>query len=71
MELDVLAGMRDTLARWRPQVVVELHAGVSRERVLNLLNEAGYSAQAVAIDPSDGEGPARLLDDRSYAFNPA
>jgi FkbM family methyltransferase len=70
MELDVLAGMRDTLVRWRPKVVVELHAGVNRERVLNLLHQAGYSGEAVAIDPSDGEGPARLLDDRSYAFNP-
>ena len=71
MELDVLDGMRETLRRWRPRVVIELHSGVSRERILGLLNEAGYSREAVAIDPADGEGPARLLDDRSYAFNPA
>ncbi|MGH9257343.1 MAG: FkbM family methyltransferase [Vicinamibacterales bacterium] len=71
MELDVLDGMRDTLRRWRPRIVIELHTGVSRERILGFLNEVGYSGQAVAIDPADGEDPARLLDDRSYAFVPA
>ena len=71
MELDVLSGMRDTLRQWRPLVVLELHTGVSRQRILDLLNEAGYSGQAIAIDPADGGGPTRLLDDRSYAFNPA
>ena len=71
MEIDVLEGMRDTLRRLRPRVVIELHTGVNRQQVLALLNDAGYSSVAVAIDPADGEGPARLLDDRSYAFNPA
>jgi Methyltransferase FkbM domain len=69
MELEVLDGMRDALRHWRPRVVVELHAGVSRERVLRLLSDAGYSGQATAIDPA--ENASRLLDDRSYAFNPA
>jgi FkbM family methyltransferase len=71
MELEALEGMRDALRHWRPRVVVELHAGVSRERVLRLLNEAGYSGEATAIDSADGESASRLLDDRSYAFNPA
>lgn len=70
-ELDVLDGMRETLKLWRPRLVIELHSGVSRERVLGLLNDVGYSGVAVAIDRREGEGPARLLDDRSYAFNPA
>jgi FkbM family methyltransferase len=71
MELDVLDGMRDALRHWRPRVVVELHAGVSRERVLRLLSDAGYSVEATAIDPGHGESASGLLDDRSYAFNPA
>jgi FkbM family methyltransferase len=71
MELEVLDGMRDALRRWRPRVVVELHAGVSRERVLRLLSDAGYSGEAIAIDPADTAGAAHLLDDRSYAFTPA
>lgn len=68
MELETLAGMRETLARWRPPIVVELHAGVSRERVLTLLRELGYSDRAVPIEPERGEQAPRFLDDRSYAF---
>jgi len=71
MELEVLDGMRDALRHWRPRVVIELHAGVSRERVVRLLSDAGYSGEASAIDPAEGESTSRLLDDRSYAFNPA
>jgi hypothetical protein len=44
---------------------------VSRERVLRLLSDAGYSGEATAIDPAQGESASGLLDDRSYAFNPA
>jgi FkbM family methyltransferase len=71
MELEALHGMRDALTRWRPRVVVELHAGVSRERVLALLREAGYSSDAVAIEPVRGEQTPLFLDDHSYAFHPA
>jgi FkbM family methyltransferase len=70
MELDVLEGMRDALQQWKPRVVIELHTGVSRERVIHLLSDVGYSGEAAAIDPTDGVGSARLLDDHSYAFNP-
>jgi len=71
MELEVLSGMADTLARWRPRVVVELHAGVSRDRVLAVMRAAGYSAHATAVDPAHGEDAPLFLDDRSYAFDPA
>jgi FkbM family methyltransferase len=71
MELETLAGMRDALKRWRPRVVVELHSGVSRERVLALLREAGYSTDAAAIEPVRGEDQPGFLDNRSYAFDPA
>lgn len=69
MEIETLSGMREALTRWRPRLVVELHAGVSRERVLALLREAGYSSDAVAIEPVRGEQTPRFLDDRSYAFH--
>jgi FkbM family methyltransferase len=68
MELEALDGMRDTLARWRPHVVIELHAGVSRERVLSLLGALGYSTAAEPIEPAHGERTPLFLDDRSYAF---
>lgn len=71
MEIEALHGMREALKRWRPRVVIELHAGVSREDVLQLLGDAGYSRNAVAIDAGDGDRAVRLLDDHSYAFHPA
>ena len=70
MELETLAGMRDTLKKWRPRLVVELHTGVSRERVLALLGELGYSSDAVPIEPANGELAPLFLDNQSYAFDP-
>lgn len=68
MEIETLNGMRDALMRWHPRIVLELHAGVSRERVLSLLESLGYSRDAVPVDPLPDEGPPRFADDRSYAF---
>ena len=70
MELEALEGMRDTLLRWRPRVVAELHAGVNRERVLELLGSLGYTGNAVPVEPAPGELTPLFLDDRSYVFNP-
>jgi FkbM family methyltransferase len=70
MELDTLGGMRDALVRWRPRIVLELHAGVSREAVLSLLRELGYSSEAVAIEPVRGERTPQFLDNHSYVFHP-
>ena len=71
MELETLDGMRDVLARWRPRIVLELHAGVSRDAVLSLLRELGYSSEALAIEPVRGERTPQFLDNHSYAFHPA
>jgi FkbM family methyltransferase len=71
MELETLGGMRESLARWRPRLVLELHAGVSRDAVLSLLRELGYSSDAVAIEPARGERAPQFLDNHSYAFHPA
>ena len=70
MELETLEGMRGALQRWRPRVVVELHAGVSRERVLGLLRDLGYSTDAVPVEPARGERTPLFLDNRSYIFDP-
>jgi hypothetical protein len=63
--------MRETLTRWRPHLILELHSGVSRERVLSLLREYGYSSEATAVDPERGERTPLFLDNHSYAFHPA
>jgi FkbM family methyltransferase len=71
MEVEALTGMRNALARWHPCIVLELHAGVSRERVLSLLESMGYSRDAVPVDPLPDEGIPRFVDDRSYVFRQA
>ena len=71
MEIEALEGMRDALTTWRPRVVVELHAGVSRGRLLALIEAIGYSNNAVPIEPVPGEHAPRFLDNRSYAFDPS
>lgn len=69
MELEVLSGMREALAAWRPRLVLELHAGVDRGRLLSLLQDFGYTTPAVAVDPVREERTPLFLDDRSYAFD--
>jgi FkbM family methyltransferase len=71
MELDTLAGMRQTLTQQRPKLVIELHRGVNRRAVLDWLESAGYSPIAVAVEPAPGEHEPLLLDNRSYAFRPS
>jgi len=68
MEVEVLQGMRDTLTKWKPRLVVEVHAGVDRSRLLDLIQAAHYSRKADPIEPMDGETEPRYLDNRSYAF---
>jgi FkbM family methyltransferase len=68
MELETLEGMRETLARSRPRLVIELHAGVSRERVLDVLRTVGYSTDAVPLEPVRGETTPLFVDNRSYVF---
>jgi FkbM family methyltransferase len=68
MELETLAGMQEALSLWHPRLVLELHAGVDRQRVLGLLRDAGYSGNPVAIEPAASTETATLLDNCSYAF---
>lgn len=70
MELRVLAGMTETLRKWRPILAVEVHEGVSRDEILALLRDAGYGPP-IPIEPEIGETTAQLHDNKSYAFLPA
>jgi len=71
MEVEALEGMRNVLRRWRPRLVIELHEGVSRRRILQILGAIGYSPAAVPIDPSPAETRTALLDNKSYVFHAA
>jgi FkbM family methyltransferase len=68
MEIATLRGMIELLKSYRPKLVVELHHGVARAELMDLLKAAGYSSKAVAIEPVEGEIEPQYIDDRSYAF---
>lgn len=67
MELQVLTGMREALARWTPKLVVEFHRGVDHAAILKLLSCCGYSTAAAPIDARCPEGG--FADDHSYSFS--
>jgi FkbM family methyltransferase len=68
MEVEVLNGMIETLRRQHPKLVVEVHHGVDREELLSLIETAGYSRQAMPIEPIEGEVEPQYVNDRSYYF---
>jgi hypothetical protein len=71
MEIEALRGMTELLKSYRPKLVVEIHQGVARAELMSLIEAAGYSRQAVAIEPVEGEIEPQYIDDRSYAFRSA
>lgn len=70
MELTVLRGMLNLLQNQHPKLVIEVHDGVSRADLLVLLEQAGYTRNAVPIEPISGEAAAQFVSDKSYAFLP-
>jgi FkbM family methyltransferase len=68
MEIEVLQGMLETLRRQRPKLVVEVHRDVDRKALLDLIETAGYSRQAMPIEPVEGEVEPQYVNDRSYYF---
>ncbi len=70
MEIEVLRGMTAILQRWQPKLVVEVHRGVDRATLLELVKACGYNQQAIPIEPLDDEIMPQYVDNRSYAFLP-
>jgi FkbM family methyltransferase len=68
MEIEVLQGMSDLLKTFNPKLVIEVHQGVARNELLDLVEAAGYSRRGVPIEPAEAEIEPQYLDDRSYAF---
>lgn len=69
MEIDVLEGMADILNRKKPKLLVELHAGVSRDRFLEVIRSCGYSPRGIPLDPLPGETDP-VYADSTYIFQP-
>jgi hypothetical protein len=69
MELEVLQGMTELLKLYHPKLVIELHSGVDRTVLLDLLERCGYGRQGtpVRLIPGEELGP-QYHDNLSYAF---
>lgn len=71
MELEVLRGMKELLLASAPKLCVELHAGVDRSELLDLLESCAYPRRATPVDKDRDSGPEPLyLDNANYAFIP-
>jgi FkbM family methyltransferase len=54
MELEALRGMEQTLARYQPKLILEIHRDVPRDEVLALLDRCGYGNDPIPIDETLG-----------------
>jgi FkbM family methyltransferase len=68
MELEVLRGMIGLLAAYSPKLVIELHAGVDRSALLDLLQQCGYERKCAPVFPAFDEDESGCRDNMSYAF---
>jgi len=70
MELQVIDGMQILARKYRPKLLIEIHKGVSRKNLLELLTSIGYLPQGSPVEPLPGEVDPVYADDRTYAFIP-
>jgi FkbM family methyltransferase len=68
MEIQALRGMSDLLREFKPPLVVEIHRGVDRDELLDLLQQLGYSRRGAPVDPAGGESAPQWRDNHSCAF---
>jgi colanic acid biosynthesis glycosyl transferase WcaI len=71
MEIDVVTGMREALLSSRPALVLEIHHGVDRTRLLHLLSTIGYAGGTEVEGRLTTGEVSEYLDDRSYCFLPS
>jgi FkbM family methyltransferase len=70
MEIQVVEGMAGLLKQFRPKLLVEIHKGVSRPKLLDLIASLGYARTGTPIEPLSGESDPSYADDRTYLFTP-
>lgn len=71
MEMQVLDGMAGLIREYRPKLFVEIHRGVSRPKLLDVIASLGYTPCGVAVEPLPGESAPIYADDRTYLFTTA
>jgi FkbM family methyltransferase len=67
MEIEALEGMVDVVKRYRPKLLVELHTGVSRPKLLDVITSMGYLPRGVPVEPLPDEIDP-IYADRTYLF---
>lgn len=67
-EIEVLDGMALLAKLYKPKLLIEIHQGVSRPRLLELLASMGYLTAGVPVEPLAGEIDPVYADDRTYLF---
>ncbi|NPV76924.1 MAG: FkbM family methyltransferase [Anaerolineae bacterium] len=70
MEINVLAGMQQTLLKDRPILVVEIHENVNRLELIATLVTAGYQNKGISVNTGAAQEPENFLDNHSYVFYP-
>jgi len=68
MELETLRGMTGLLREFTPPLVVEVHHGVDRGVLLDLLESVGYARLGQSVEAGGDAASPLYLDDRSYCF---
>lgn len=68
MELETLRGMAALLREFTPRLVLEVHRGVDRRAILDLLESVGYARNGEPVEARSDEASPLYLDDRSYVF---
>lgn len=71
MEIQVLEGMAMLVKQFRPKLLVEVHIGVSRPKLLDVIASLGYAPRGTAVAPLSGESDPVYADDRTYLFTPS
>ncbi len=68
MEIETLKGMAGLLRESKPRLVVEVHEGVDRRELLDVIESVGYSRTGEPLETGADSDGAQYLDDQSYAF---
>jgi hypothetical protein len=69
-EAYVVSGMRDTLERYKPRLVIEYHSYADLPRFLETLEIVGYSRVGHDVDRPSTQPTSELQHGHNYEFRP-
>ena len=69
MEVAAVRGMQNSLKRFQPKLVIEIHSGVDRHTLLSTVANLGYEPRGIAVEEHPEGQHAGYHDDQSYEFS--